>query len=256
MFFFCFVLFCFVFVFYNPFHFIFFVFVSRYLLIFHRIIMNSWGRMWLYVLLNLGETRFSGWGWFSIALYCRPLSLPTSRHHPNLSGYQLPVSEVCVMIQNKRKTGDHACPWGLSSLDKTAFTALHAHTRLLSLLSFFLSFLFYIFLQLFFFFFFIITIIIIIILLLWEFFTPALADGFPLEFEWQQVSSSLQDSSQYSGRPQQCCRLDSLHPPPISKSWEFFTPALADGFPLEYEWQQVSSSLLKSPRLFSVFWPI
>ena len=39
--------------------------------------------------------------------------------------------------------------------------------------------------------------IIIIILLIWEFFTSALV-GLPLEFEWQQVSSSLQDSSQYS----------------------------------------------------------
>ena len=28
-----------------------------------------------------------------------------------------------------------------------------------------------------------------------SFFTPALADGFPLEFDWQQVSSSLQESS-------------------------------------------------------------
>ena len=28
-----------------------------------------------------------------------------------------------------------------------------------------------------------------------EFFTSVLADGFSLEFEWQQVSSSLQDSS-------------------------------------------------------------
>ena len=35
-----------------------------------------------------------------------------------------------------------------------------------------------------------------------EFFTLALANGFSLEFEWQQVSSSLQDSSQYSGRSQ------------------------------------------------------
>ena len=42
------------------------------------------------------------------------------------------------------------------------------------------------------------------------FFTSVLADGFSLEFEWQQVSSSLQDSSQYSGRSQQCCRLDGL----------------------------------------------
>ena len=33
-----------------------------------------------------------------------------------------------------------------------------------------------------------------------EFFTSALTDGFPLEFEWAQVSSSLQDSSQDSGR--------------------------------------------------------
>ena len=32
-----------------------------------------------------------------------------------------------------------------------------------------------------------------------EFFTSALADGFSLKSEWQQVSSSLQDSSQYFG---------------------------------------------------------
>ena len=35
-----------------------------------------------------------------------------------------------------------------------------------------------------------------------EFFTSVLTDGFSLEFEWQQVSSSLQDSPQYSGRSQ------------------------------------------------------
>ena len=55
-------------------------------------------------------------------------------------------------------------------------------------------------------------IIIIVIITPQEFFTSVLADGFSLEFEWLQVSSSLQDSSQYSGRPQQCCRLDSLYP--------------------------------------------
>ena len=43
-------------------------------------------------------------------------------------------------------------------------------------------------------------IIIIIIIYSLEFFTSALADGLSLEIEWQQVSSSLQDSSQYSGR--------------------------------------------------------
>ena len=40
-----------------------------------------------------------------------------------------------------------------------------------------------------------IIIIIIVFFLFWGFFTPALADGFPLEFEWQQASSSLQHSS-------------------------------------------------------------
>ena len=33
-----------------------------------------------------------------------------------------------------------------------------------------------------------------------EFLTSVLADGFSLESEWQQVSSSLQDSSQDTGR--------------------------------------------------------
>ena len=45
---------------------------------------------------------------------------------------------------------------------------------------------------------------------LWEFFTSTLADGFPLEFEWQQVFSSLHDSSQYSGRSEQYWSVDSL----------------------------------------------
>ena len=36
----------------------------------------------------------------------------------------------------------------------------------------------------------------------YEFFTPALVDGLSLEAEWQQVSSSLKDSSQNSGRSQ------------------------------------------------------
>ena len=46
-----------------------------------------------------------------------------------------------------------------------------------------------------------------IILLIWEFSTPALADGSPLESEWQQISLNFQDSSQYSGRYQQFCRV-------------------------------------------------
>ena len=35
-----------------------------------------------------------------------------------------------------------------------------------------------------------------------EFFTSVLSDGFSLEFEWQRVSTGLQDSFQYSGRSQ------------------------------------------------------
>ena len=42
--------------------------------------------------------------------------------------------------------------------------------------------------------------IFIIILLFWEYFTAVFTDGFPLEVEWQQVSSSLQDSSPHSGQ--------------------------------------------------------
>ena len=41
--------------------------------------------------------------------------------------------------------------------------------------------------------------IIIIIIIPWKFFTSVLADGLSLNFEWPQDSSSLQDSSQYSG---------------------------------------------------------
>ena len=43
---------------------------------------------------------------------------------------------------------------------------------------------------------------IIIIIYALEFFTSALADDLSLENEWQQVSLSLQDSSQYFGRLQ------------------------------------------------------
>ena len=50
-----------------------------------------------------------------------------------------------------------------------------------------------------------------IIIYFLKFFTSALTDGFSLESEWQQVSSSLQDSSQYSGRSQKWSSLDGLH---------------------------------------------
>ena len=44
-----------------------------------------------------------------------------------------------------------------------------------------------------------------------EFFTSVSADGLSLEFEWQQVFPSHQDSCQYSSRSQKCSCLDGLH---------------------------------------------
>ena len=46
----------------------------------------------------------------------------------------------------------------------------------------------------------IIIIIVVVVIYSLRFFTLVLADVFSLEFEWQQVLSSLQESSQYSGR--------------------------------------------------------
>ena len=85
-----------------------------------------------------------------------------------------------------------------------------------------------------------------------EFFASVLANGFSLESAWQQFSSGLQDSSRDSGRSQQCCHLDSLYPSAnfqlLFTPREFFTSALADGLSLEFEWQQVSSSLQNCPQ--------
>ena len=53
-----------------------------------------------------------------------------------------------------------------------------------------------------------------------EFFTTVLADGHLLESEQQQVSSGLQDSSQYSSRL-------------LLLLASFFSQALADGLSLE-----------------------
>ena len=81
-------------------------------------------------------------------------------------------------------------------------------------------------------------------LLLWEFLTPVLTDGFSLEFERQQVSSSLLDSSQYSGQHQ----LLSLLFTPLRVSHTSVNRWFLTGV-----WE--TASLLKSPGLFTVFWP-
>ena len=61
----------------------------------------------------------------------------------------------------------------------------------------------------------------------YKFFTPALADGLLLESEWQQVSSSLQDTSQYSG---QSVVWMVLVCPPIPNSFNLLTKPL-EAFP-------------------------
>ena len=111
----------------------------------------------------------------------------------------------------------------------------------------------------------------VIVLLLWEFSTSNLAEGFPLGFEWHQVSSRLPDSFKYCnyrhflvvrfflfrknlsfrffsvllfglpGRPVSphnlhlrfCCIFITIFYNPC----EFLTQALADGLSLESQWQ-------------------
>ena len=51
----------------------------------------------------------------------------------------------------------------------------------------------------------------LLFVLFWEFFTPELPDGYSLEFGWKQVSSGLQDISQYSGRSQKSSSLNGLY---------------------------------------------
>ena len=62
-----------------------------------------------------------------------------------------------------------------------------------------------------------------------DFVISALADGLSLGFEWQQVSSSVQDSSQYSGRSIIIIIIIIIIP------CEFFIPVLAYDISLEFE---------------------
>ena len=66
------------------------------------------------------------------------------------------------------------------------------------------------------------------------------------EFEWQQVSLSLQDSSQYSGRSQHCYSLDSLRLLSYFQVLHFPVPI----FWLLYEEHQLQTV---SPSLSTIF---
>ena len=77
------------------------------------------------------------------------------------------------------------------------------------------------------------------------YFTPSeffiLAGGLSLEFEWQQVSLALQDSSKYSGWSQQCCSLHGLDSSTDFLFFQSFFPFLC-GLILVHQLHQVLSS--------------
>ena len=52
------------------------------------------------------------------------------------------------------------------------------------------------------------NLLLLLLFTLLEFFSSALAISLSLEFEGKQVSTSLQDSSQYCGRSQHCCSFE------------------------------------------------
>ena len=81
-------------------------------------------------------------------------------------------------------------------------------------------------------------------------FTPAFADCFSRESEWQQVSLNLQDSSQYSGRSQQCYSFDGLCSSPTFNFPSLFTKPL-EIVPIVHQFQLVSPSPSCSIVFFS-----
>ena len=80
--------------------------------------------------------------------------------------------------------------------------------------------------------------------LIWEIFTLALTNGFPTEFDWQQVSSSPQDFFQYSGQSQQCCSSDDLHSSSYFQVLQFLNQSVGDCTKrVNYNWVLRSLSL-------------
>ena len=80
-------------------------------------------------------------------------------------------------------------------------------------------------------------------------FSLALPNGVSLESKWLQISSDLQDSSQYSGRYYDYFTLCELS-----------TPGLANGVLLESKWQHISSDLRDisqySSRYYNFFYAL
>ena len=95
----------------------------------------------------------------------------------------------------------------------------------------------------------------------WEFFTSALADGFPLEFEWQPVSSGREDSTQYSDWSKQCCSYDCLHRPRCFKLLQSLYQSFGDCTKItDYNWYNghfhVPQFFVQFPRRVQIFIPL
>ena len=87
--------------------------------------------------------------------------------------------------------------------------------------------------------------LLLLLFILLEFFTSVLADGFSLEFEWQQVSSSLQDSSQYSGNA--VIWMVSTRPPTSKSSRPFNNPLVIVSKSTNHNWHNRHFNV---PQLF------
>ena len=86
----------------------------------------------------------------------------------------------------------------------------------------------------------------------WEFFTSALADGLSLEFEWQQISSNIQDSSQYSVWSQWRCSLDCLHLSRYFQVLQSVYQSFSDSTKsTNYNWYNRHFHV---PQFFSILW--
>ena len=87
----------------------------------------------------------------------------------------------------------------------------------------------------------------------WEFFSPALADGFSLEFEWHQVSSSHQDTSQYSDRSEHCCSLYFLYFSSYIQVLQFTYPSFGDRTKsINYNWYNVPQITFQFPSKIQI----
>ena len=89
----------------------------------------------------------------------------------------------------------------------------------------------------------------------------SLWESFTLESEWQQVSSSFQEPSQYSGRSQQCCWLDGLYSFSYLQGLPSLYQSFGDCTECASKVNNFASSIflliiIRSGLLAEVWWPV